>query len=95
MTSEELIIGLRYIANMMKRNRLPYHQRVAEEAIKELEQRGSVWEIAYERGKVEVLDKLTSEIERHRRKTESIDTYDLVGDCLDFINKYKGEQNET
>lgn len=55
----------------------------------------NVWEIAYKRGKVEVLNKLTAEIERHRRKTESIDTYDLVGDCLDFINKYKGEQNET
>ena len=33
-------------------------------AIKALEQQGCVWEIAYERGKVEVLDKIRAEIER-------------------------------
>ena len=35
-----------------------------EMAIKALEQQGCVWEIAYERGKVEVLDKIRAEIER-------------------------------
>ena len=41
-----------------------------------------------------VLDKIRAEIERHRRKTESIDTYDLVGDCLDIIDKYKTESED-
>lgn len=40
---------------------------------------------------VSVLDKIRSEIEEHRRKTQSIDPYDLVGDCLDIIDKYKAE----
>ena len=39
----------------------------------------------------DVLDKIREEIELHRRKTESIDPYDLVGDCLDIIDKYKVE----
>lgn len=42
----------------------------------------------------DVLDKIRTEIERHRRKTESIDPYDLVGDCLDIIDKYKAESEE-
>ena len=41
-----------------------------------------------------VLDKIRAEIELHRRKTESIDQYDLVGDCLDIIDKYKTESEE-
>ena len=38
-----------------------------------------------------ILNKIRAEIEYHRRKTQSIDPYDLVGDCLDIINKYKAE----
>lgn len=38
------------------------------------------------------IDKIRAEIERHRRKTESIDPYDLVGDCLDIIDKYITER---
>lgn len=41
-----------------------------------------------------VLDKIRAEIERHKRKTESIDPYDLVGDCLDIIDKYKVESED-
>ncbi len=36
-----------------------------------------------------VLDEIKAEIEAHRRKTKYIDPYDLVGDCLDIIDKYK------
>ena len=36
-----------------------------------------------------ILDKISTEIELHRRKTESIDPYDLVGDCLDIIEKVR------
>lgn len=42
-----------------------------------------------------ILDKIRAEIEHHRRKTQSIDPYDLVGDCLDIIDKYKAERGET
>jgi hypothetical protein len=38
-----------------------------------------------------ILDKIRAEIERHRRKTQSIDPYDLVGDCLEIIDKYRAE----
>lgn len=41
-----------------------------------------------------ILEKIRAEIERHRRKTESIDTYDLIGDCLDIIDKYIVERND-
>jgi hypothetical protein len=34
-----------------------------------------------------VLDKIRTEIENHRRKTQYIDPYDLIGDCLDIIDK--------
>lgn len=37
------------------------------------------------------IDKIRAEIERHRRKTQGIDPYDLVGDCLEIIDKYKAE----
>lgn len=43
----------------------------------------------------EALDKIRTEIEEHRRKTASIDTYDLVGDCLNIINKYKTENKKS
>lgn len=39
-------------------------------------------------------NKMRAEIERHRRKTASIDPYDLVGDCLDIIDKYKTEGSD-
>ena len=41
-----------------------------------------------------ILDKIRAEIEQHRRKTQGIDPYDLVGDCLDIIDEYKGESEE-
>ncbi len=40
------------------------------------------------------LDKIRAEIEQHRRKTQSIDPYDLVGDCLDILDKYKKESED-
>ena len=43
---------------------------------------------------VSVLDKIRAEIERHHRKTQGIDPYDLVGDCLDIIDKYKAESED-
>ena len=39
-----------------------------------------------------VLYKIKAEIELHRRKTASIDPYDLVGDCLDIIDKCMQER---
>ena len=44
--------------------------------------------------KTEVLDKIRAEIEHHRRKTQSIDPYNLVGDCLEIIDKYKAESED-
>jgi hypothetical protein len=41
-----------------------------------------------------IIEQIRAEIERHRRKTQGIDTYDLVGDCLDIIDKYKAENEE-
>lgn len=43
---------------------------------------------------LDALDKIRAEIEQHRRKTQGIDPYDLVGDCLDIIDKYKGIERE-
>lgn len=59
------------------------------------EQYDLMWEKAkkYDR-LVGVLDKIKAEIEKHRRKTQPIDSYDLVGDCLDIIDKYKSESEE-
>jgi hypothetical protein len=54
-------------------------------------------EKAYNMGvseKETVLGKMRTEIERHRRKTQGIDPYDLVGDCLEIIDKYKAESEE-
>lgn len=36
----------------------------------------------------DTLSKIRKEIDCHRRKTEGLDPYDLVGDCLDIIDKY-------
>lgn len=41
------------------------------------------------------LDKIRAEIEQHRQKTQGIDPYDLVGDCLYIIDKYKSESEEV
>lgn len=49
---------------------------------------------AYSDGVNNILDKMRAEIEHHRRKTQDIDPYDLVGDCLDIIDKYKAESEE-
>lgn len=40
------------------------------------------------------LDKIKAEMELHRRKTASIDPYDLVGDCLDIIDRYSESENQ-
>ena len=42
----------------------------------------------------EALDKIRDEIERHRRKTQGIDPYDLVGDCLEIVDKYKESEDK-
>ena len=42
----------------------------------------------------ELINKIRAEMEQHRRKTQGIDPYDLVGDCLDIIDEYKGESEE-
>lgn len=31
---------------------------------------------------------IRDEIIEHRRKTQTIDPYDLVGDCVDIVNKH-------
>jgi len=57
------------------------------------------YEIDYQQGYdtandewIERIDKIRAEIEEHRNKTEHIDKYDLVGDCLDIIDKYRKEK---
>lgn len=37
------------------------------------------------------LDTITNEIKEHRNKVATLDKYDLIGDCLDIIDKYKRE----
>lgn len=37
---------------------------------------------------------IREEIEKHRRKTQSIDHYDLVGDCLDIIDSIWRKTND-
>ena len=36
-----------------------------------------------------ILDEIITEIEHHRRKVKSIDTYDLIGDCLEIIERVR------
>lgn len=40
------------------------------------------------------LDKIRDEMEEHRRKTQYIDPYDLVGDCLNIIDQYRAESED-
>ena len=56
--------------------------------------RDTVEEMKQEYIEREVLDKIRAEIEYHRRKTQYIDPYDLVGDCLDILDRYKAESEE-
>ena len=70
-----------------------------EMAINALEQRGCVWEIAYERGKVEVLDKIRVEIDNIE---EGISSYHndrpwvFKDEVLRVIDKYReGGENEV
>lgn len=44
--------------------------------------------------KIDVLDEIKAEMGKHRLKTKSIDPYDLVGDCLDIIDKCEEEEKE-
>ena len=59
-------------------------------AIKALEQQGCVWEIAYERGKVEVLDKIRAEIERkaHSGQWSDATIYGMLK-AVAIIYKYR------
>ena len=59
-------------------------------AIKALEQQGCVWEIAYERGKVEVLDKIRAEIERkaHSGQWSDATIYGMLK-AVAIIDKYR------
>ena len=41
-----------------------------------------------------ILDKIIEEIEEYRRKTECLDPYVLVEDCINIIYKYKIESEE-
>lgn len=85
MTREEALKILKYNSNVIHKTidgeTDPKEVKALDMAIKALEQEP-------------VLDKIRAEIELHRRKTESIDSYDLVGDCLDIIDKYKRENGK-
>ena len=70
-----------YIFNPLSFDRTTMVNTALDIAIKALEQES-------------ILDKIRAEIEHHRRKTQSIDPYDLVGDCLDIIDKYKAESED-
>lgn len=41
-----------------------------------------------------ILDEVIAEIEHHRRKVKSIDTYDLMGDCLEIIERVRRKTHE-
>lgn len=67
-----------------------------DKAINALEQRGCVWEIAYERGKVEVLDKIKAEIERkaHSGQWSDATMYGMLK-AVAIIDKYRvGSEDE-
>ena len=84
MTKEEAINIIKsecYIFNPLSFDRTTMVNTALDIAIKALEQES-------------ILDKIRAEIEHHRRKTQSIDPYDLVGDCLDIIDKYKAESED-
>ena len=42
-----------------------------------------------------VLDKIRAEIAQYKRITYSTDPYNLVGYCLDIIDKYRKEQTDA
>lgn len=59
MTNEEAISIIKsecYVMNLLNLDRTQMINQALDKAIKALEQQGHVWEIAYERGKVEALD---------------------------------------
>jgi hypothetical protein len=73
----------------------PQHTDAEIQKMQEMEQ--AEIEKAYNMGvseKETVLGKMRTEIERHRRKTQGIDPYDLVGDCLEIIDKYNAESED-
>ena len=84
MTNEEAITYLEWMKDLAEDLETPEQKNtmleVINKAIKALEQEP-------------VLDKIRAEIEeiRQRAKTYTIDPCDLVGDCLDIIDKYKAE----
>lgn len=88
MTNEELITGLGHIAHTMERNGLSYHQHVAEDAIKALEQG-------------DVLEKIRSEINEWYWQADKqalakdpcvVDA--MVDLFIRTIDKYKAESEE-
>ena len=44
---------------------------------------------------VKVIDDIRTDIKEHRLKTQFIDTYDLLGDCLDIIDIHMKESEEN
>jgi hypothetical protein len=73
----------------------PQHTDAEIQKMQEMEQ--AEIEKAYNMGvseKEPILGKMRTEIERHRRKTQGIDPYDLVGDCLEIIDKYNAESED-
>lgn len=68
---------------------LKLDKRIIDEAVQE-----AVRDIKQNFIPKDVLDKIIAEVELHRRKTASIDPYDLIGDCLDIIDKYKKESDK-
>ena len=77
MTAREAIEVIKsecYVVNALNFDRTTMVNTALDIAVKSLEQEP-------------VIDKIRAEIENHRRKTMYIDYYDLVGDCLDIIDK--------
>lgn len=82
-------------------------KKAFEMAIKALEQRGCVWEIAYKRGEVEVLNKIRAEIESQRKEisnknseNDKLQAYyhglnDGLKDARDILDKHKAESEES
>ena len=92
MTREEIISGLKFTVEMFL-----FDPSTGE---KYTEPRNDMDKTTIDacKGAIELLkqepildNKIRAEIELHRRKTASIDPYDLVGDCLDIIDKYRTE----
>ena len=47
-----------------------------------------------DKGQDKDINALLEKLEQHRAKTESIDKYDLVGDCIDMVKEFLGVEDE-